>query len=55
LFASGRPTALWLLERLNQAIQQDPIKAMIMPTDDAFVVFIEGVHDPPPVNTVSPG
>ena len=47
--------ALWLLERLNQPIQQDPIKATIMPTDDAFVVFIEGVHDQPPVNTVSPG
>jgi hypothetical protein len=47
--------ALWLLERLNQPIQQDPIKGAIMPTDDAFVVFIEGVHDQPPVNTVSPG
>jgi hypothetical protein len=34
---------------------QDPIKATIMPTDDAFAVFIEGVQDQPPVNTVSPG
>jgi hypothetical protein len=47
--------ALWLLERLNQPIQQDPIKATVMPTDAAFVVFVEGVHDQPPVNAVSPG
>jgi hypothetical protein len=39
--------ALRLLERLYQPIQKDPIKATVMPTDAALVVFVEGVHERP--------
>ena len=39
--------ALWLLERLNQPIQQNAIKTAIMPTNAVLVVFIEGVHEYP--------
>jgi hypothetical protein len=39
--------ALWLLERLNQSIQQNAIKATIMPTHAVLVVLIEGVHEYP--------
>ena len=35
--------ALWLLERLNEPIQQNAIKTAIMPTNAVLVVFIEGV------------
>ena len=38
---------LGLLKRLNQPIQQDPIKAPVMPTNAALVVFEEAVHDRP--------
>ena len=37
-----------LLERLNQAIQQDAIETAIMPTDAILVVLVERVHEPPP-------
>jgi hypothetical protein len=40
--------ALRLLERLNQSIQKDAIKATVVPTNAALVVFIEGVHEGPP-------
>jgi hypothetical protein len=36
--------ALRLLERLNQSIQKDAIKATVVPTNAVLVVFIEGVH-----------
>jgi hypothetical protein len=39
--------ALWLLERLNEPIQQNAIKTAIMPTNAVLVVFIEGVHEYP--------
>jgi hypothetical protein len=39
--------ALRLLEWLYQPIQKDPIKATVMPTDAALVVFVEGVHERP--------
>jgi hypothetical protein len=41
---------LGLLKGLNQPIQQDPIKAAVMPTDAALVVFEERVHERPPVS-----
>src|SRR5262252_4611736 len=34
--------------RLNQSIQKDAIKATVVPTNAALVVFIEGVHEGPP-------
>ena len=40
--------ALWLLERLNQPVQQKPIKASIIPTNAVPVMLVEGVHDQPP-------
>jgi hypothetical protein len=39
--------ALWLLERLNQPIQQDAVKATIVPTNAVLVMLIEGVHECP--------
>jgi hypothetical protein len=39
--------ALRLLERLNQSIQKDAIKATVVPTNAVLVVFIEGVHECP--------
>src|SRR5271165_2845040 len=39
--------ALWLLERLNQSIQQDAVKATIVPTNTVLVVLEEGVHECP--------
>jgi len=36
--------AFWLLKRLNQSIQQDPVKATKMPTNAALVVLVVGVH-----------
>ena len=36
--------ALWLLERLNQSVQQDAVKATIVPTNAVLVVVVEGVH-----------
>jgi hypothetical protein len=33
--------AFWLLKRLNQPVQQDPVKATIMPTNAALVAFVE--------------
>jgi len=43
----------WLLERLDQPIQQDAIKATIVPTNAPFVVFEERVHERPPVERSS--
>ena len=39
--------ALWLLKRLNEPVEQDAIKATIMPTNAALVVVVEGVHEYP--------
>jgi len=39
--------ALRLLERLNQSIQKDAIKATVVPTNAVLVVFIERVHENP--------
>ncbi len=39
--------ALRLLERLNQSIQKNAIKATVVPTNAVLVVFIEGVHEGP--------
>ena len=39
--------ALRLLERLNESIQQDPIKATVMPTNAVLVVFVKRVHQCP--------
>jgi len=36
--------ALWLLERLNQSVQQDAVKATIAPTNAVLVVLVEGVR-----------
>ena len=36
---------LWLLERLNQPVQQNAVETTIMPMDAVFVVLVEGVHD----------
>src|SRR5215471_21650408 len=38
---------LWLLERLDQPIEQNAVKTTIVPTDAVFVVLEEGVHDRP--------
>src|SRR5262245_17683191 len=38
---------LWLLERLDQPIQQNAIKAAIVPANADPVVFMEGVHERP--------
>ena len=35
---------LWLLERLNQPVQENPVKTVIMPIDAVFVVLLEGIH-----------
>jgi hypothetical protein len=35
------------LERLDQPIQEDPIKATIMPANAVLVVFVERVHQQP--------
>lgn len=35
---------LWLLERLNQSVQQDAVKVTIAPTNAVLVVPVEGVH-----------
>jgi hypothetical protein len=39
----------WLLERLDQPIQQNPIEASVMPANAVLVVLEEGVHGPPPL------
>src|SRR5262249_19349386 len=39
---------LWLLKRLDQPVQQDPVKATVVPADAVLVVFVEGVHERPP-------
>ena len=46
--------ALWLLERLKQSVQQDAVKATIVPTNAVLVVFVEGVHEYP-ADTASKG
>jgi hypothetical protein len=43
------------LERLDQPIQEDPIKATIMPANAALVVFVKGVHQRPPADPTSAG
>ena len=45
--------ALRLLERLNQSVQQDAIKATVLPSNAVLVVFVEGVHEQPPLILVS--
>src|SRR5262252_1598526 len=36
---------LWLLERLDQPVQQDAVETTIMPVDAVLVVRVEGIHD----------
>jgi hypothetical protein len=36
---------IWLNQGLNEPIQQNAIKAAIMPTNAVLVVFVEGVHE----------
>ena len=38
---------LRLLERLNQTVQQDAIKATVSPSNAIPEVFVEGVHERP--------
>jgi len=45
--------ALRLLERLNQPVQQDAIKASVMPSNAVPVVFVEGVHERHPADPSS--
>ena len=47
--------ALWLLERLNQSVQQDAVKATIVPTNAVLVVLVEGVHACPPLTQYQQG
>src|ERR1700720_3620676 len=44
---------LRLLERLNQTVQQDAIKATIMPSNAVPVMLVEGVHEQPPADASS--
>jgi hypothetical protein len=37
-----------LLERLNEAIEQDPVEAAVVPGDAILVVIVEGVHERSP-------
>ena len=37
--------SLGLLERLDQPVEQDPVKAPIAKADAVFVVLVKGVHD----------
>jgi hypothetical protein len=46
---------LWLLERLNQPVQQNPLKTSIMPIDAVFVVLVEGIHGRLPANVLATG
>jgi hypothetical protein len=39
--------ALWLLKRLDQSIEQDPVEAAIVKANAILVVLIEGVHRTP--------
>jgi hypothetical protein len=43
------------LERLNQPVQQDAIKAPVMPSNAVPVVFVEGVHERHPADPSSAG
>ena len=47
--------ALWLLEGLNKPIQKDAIKAAVMPPNAIPVVFVEGVHERPPLPQLQQG
>ena len=47
--------ALRLLERLNQPVQQDAIKAPVMPSNAVPMVFVEGVHERHPGDPSSAG
>ena len=47
--------ALRLLERLNQPVHQDAIKAPVMPSNAVPVVFVEGVHERHPADPSSAG
>ena len=46
---------LWLLERLNQLVQQNPVKTAIMPIDAVFVVLVEGIHGRLPAKVLATG
>ena len=47
--------AFRLLERLNQSVQQDAIKATVLPSNAVPVVSVEGVHEVPPADPSSAG
>jgi hypothetical protein len=47
--------ALRLLERLNQSVQQDAIKATVLPSNAVPVMLAEGVHERPPADPSSAG
>jgi hypothetical protein len=36
--------SLGLLKRLNQAVEQQPVKATVTESDAIFVMFVKGVH-----------
>src|SRR5258706_3246315 len=42
--------AFRLLERLNQPVQQDAIKAPVLPSNTVPVMFVERVHERPPAD-----
>jgi hypothetical protein len=46
---------LWLLERLDQPVQQNPVETAIMPEDAVLVVLVEGVHGCLPAKNPSNG
>jgi hypothetical protein len=47
--------ALRLLERLDQAVQQDAIKAPVTPPNAVPMVLTEGVHERPPLTPCQQG
>ena len=47
--------ALRLLEGLNKPVQEDAIKAAVMPTNAIPVVFVERVHERPPLPQLQQG
>jgi hypothetical protein len=44
-----------LLERLNEAIEQDPVEAAVAPRDPILVMIVEGVHERLPTDGTSAG
>ena len=48
-------TPFWLLERLNQPIQQNAVETTIMPMDAVLVVLVEGVQGRLPSCSASNG